>query len=230
MIDADLSAAPDATSPAPAPARFADLWLHPTRFFAGGRGVGQDGGLVAAAYVAGLAGAMDRLDVNMLRAQAGGRPLEGAYASIATSWTAYWGWMLAVGLVGAAGMWVLGAWWYRVRLGWAGDPRPDRDRAREVYLTAALIRTVPAVLVVALATLTRPNYAATWETSGWLDVLALIFPPWAIVASYRGVRASFAVTPGRARLWFLVLPLVHFVTLVLILGVAASLGSAPAEG
>lgn len=46
------------------------------------------------------------------------------------------------------------------------------------------------------------------------------------MASYHGVRASFAVTRGKARFWFLALPLAHY---AIVLALAGALGSISAE-
>jgi len=43
------------------------------------------------------------------------------------------------------------------------------------------------------------------------SVLFLIFPFWSLWVSYTGAKTMFDVSPGKAKLWFLILPSAFYV-------------------
>ena len=47
-----------------------------------------------------------------------------------------------------------------------------------------------------------------------LSLLLLLFPFWSVAASYMGARSLFALAGWRVRLWFLILPILAYVTLL----------------
>ena len=185
-----------------------DLCIRPGRFF--GRGArGLDGRvLVVATWVVGMNWVLGRFERMMLRADLGD-PNE-TLLSVSQSWLNFWVIIAVAGIVAGAFVWVIGTWWYRVRLGWSGASNPSTDAARVVYVYSGLVWAVPTLLWTLAQTFRFPNFAAAWGSESVWDLVLLVFPFWACWVSYRGVRTVFHVRPGRALLWFLVLPIVGF--------------------
>ena len=158
-------------------------------------------------WVCGLARAMDNLDTKILM---GTQPTDSV---ILTTWAGFWGGMLTAGVFTGLILWLVGGWWYRMRLRLSGASDVNKRKARIVYLHAGLVWAVPAVIWMVIVTFLYPNYSGAFAEAPLGFALSFLFP-WAAWVSYRGVRHCFDVRPGRARVWFLILPLVLFGTVV----------------
>jgi len=132
-------------------------------------------------------------------------------SSVLESWTAYWLACLVLGVVGACFYYVVGGWWFRVRLKWSGVADPDRRLARRLYIFAYLILALPMLVLTILDSFqyARPIDAERGSEGGWW-IVSLICPFWSVYAGYRGVRTLFPVVRWKARIWFLVLPSLFF--------------------
>ncbi|MCK9686331.1 hypothetical protein [Scleromatobacter humisilvae] len=205
---------PDLDLPAPvAPADVGhrgllDLYIRPRRFFARSANYQQHLLVLAAALAGGLASAIDRIDSKLVMAQAGlgGSAAQFALA-IGETWTRYWGFVAVIGTIGAGLLWLIGGWWYRLRLGWSGAVRPDPTTARQVYVLQNLVFALPALLVTIVNTLRFDNAgvaAAAAVDAGTVLVLVLLL--WSVRVSYCAATTVFELKPGAARLWFFALP------------------------
>jgi hypothetical protein len=189
-----------------------DLFVRPGRFFRTYIAdlSGPELGIVA--WIVGINFAIGRVERQMMQADLGrGR---GAAPFYAESWFKFWATLLIAGALSAAFAWFVGTWWYRVRLRWSGAVEPSVEPARVLYFYSHLVWAGPAVLATVGSTLRFPNYAAAWASESAWDALLLVFPIWACVVSYRGVRAVFDVRAGRARFWFLIAPIAVFLVTV----------------
>lgn len=201
-----------------------DLFLHPSRFFRAPYPLDDPWLLLPTLALLGFAGALDRLDLNLLRVEAGADPAGASiHHAAADSWATLWVYLLIAGLIAAVFRWYLGGWWYRVRLEWSDAKRPDPLRARLVYSYSGLVQALPPLLVLGVEFLRYDSYRAAWEASGSWTLLLLAFPYWAYVVSYRGVLATFVVDRGRARLWFLIAPSIYFTVVLGMLVVGLNL-------
>lgn len=190
------------------PKRIRDLFFSPSRFF-------KDGHLDWSPYyllviwIVGVSATLDRFDTNMVRADLGSpRP---GQEIITGSWVGFWLVALLIGTIGGSFIWLVGGWWYRVRLNWSGDSNADNREARLVYIYASLVSALPNVLMGILLTLLFDNYGAYWSSEEIWSSLLIVFPFWSVVVSYKGVMATFDVRPGKAQLWFLWLPIGLFI-------------------
>lgn len=201
-----------------------DLFLRPTTFF---RSVDlrHGSGWLVAILLVGMSGTIGRIDQNLVREDLGeARPGWESFGPMLTgSWTSYWAFVLIVGALGAVFIWYVGGWWYNLRVRWSGAEQFDRRDGRLVYTFAGLVAAIPAIAYALVATAVFPDYQAAWESEELWSVPLLAFPFWAVVVSYRGVRATFPVRPGRARIWFLVLPLVAYIFVFGLIGVLYTL-------
>ncbi len=186
----------------------ADLYFNSTRFFSE-RELASSPAYLLATWMVGIASAIDRIDRNLIRADLGS-PRPGS-EFLTESWVLFWVFTLFAGLVGGVWAWLIGGWWYKIRLRWAGATDPDKREARLVYIYASLVQALPAVLFIAIITLLFANYGAYWASDELWSTLLIVFPFWSTVVSYKGARACFDVRRGRAMLWFLILPLIFYI-------------------
>jgi hypothetical protein len=196
------------------PERLGMLFLRPRRFFqAGTAPLDHRPTLLLVLLCVGIAYASGRIDQNLIRADLGqARPGWDAMAPMVVgSWPGFWGAVLFFAILGAAGAWYIGGWWYRVRLRWSGDAAADPRAARLVYSYASFVYALPVVVALLLQTLLFESYAEAWYADELWSTLLLVFPFLSCWASYQGVRATFAVRTGAARVWFLILPALAYV-------------------
>ena len=134
------------------------------------------------------------------------------------SWAAFWPFILIAGAFYAALVWLIGGWWYRVRLRWSGDANADPFSARIVFTYTNAMTALPALLVTGVYTFVYESYRAAWASEEAWSSLLIIFLVWECIASYKGVRTTFAVSKWKARLGFLSVPLGFYMAAALLIG------------
>jgi hypothetical protein len=127
-------------------------------------------------------------------------------AMFLNSWPAYWAAVLFFGAINGIFLYVIGGWWYRVRIGFSGAVEPDKLLARRAYIFASLVYAFPAVALAAVSSFSYPTPLAAEEADSWWWLVVIVCLFWSVWCSYLGVRTLFAVSTWRTRLWFLVLP------------------------
>lgn len=188
------SAAGRALSPPAAPA-VVELLLRPGRFFRDRpKGLGTAAALIAMA-VLGIAGAIDRLDVEQLRGR--GRDV---------SWANYWAKVLAGLVLGGPVRYFVGGWWYRMRLALSGARGVPPARARAMFALSELVRGVPLLLVTIAGTIRAANPLAAMSLAAWPTVWGLFLVGWSIFVSYEGATTAFSIDGRRPLVWFVILP------------------------
>jgi hypothetical protein len=195
------------------PQNLVNLFVRPAKFFSDKLALGQTPHLMLALFCFGFSSAIDRFDTEMAKAALGqSRPgWDMILAWIGGSWLAYWGAVAGLGLISAAFIWTVGGWWYRKRLIWCGASDPDAKTARLVYIYASFVYAAPVILGSLIITLAYANYASYFAADESYSLLFLIFPFWSLWVSYTGAKTMFDVKPGKAKLWFLVLPSAFYV-------------------
>jgi len=190
------------------PGPMASLFLRPRQFFSGHLALGSTPYVVFVTYACGLAFSADRIDSRLMRTDLGGSaPL---IVNVAESWPLYWATVLGFGLISALLLWSIGGWWYRVRIKWSGHADPDAKQARLVFIYATFVWALPAILASVIASLIYPSYLAYWNADQAWSAVLMIFPFWSCVVSYLGVTAVFQMSKWKARIWFLILPLLLY--------------------
>lgn len=160
-----------------------------------------------AALLYGMSGAIGRLHSSMMRGSVSSRT-QWAFQS----WGTYFTVAITAGIFGACIYFLLGGWWYRVRLLWSGAENPDRTLARRVYVYASTVHALPVVLsaVWEATQYASPTAAFNAPAMVWSYVL-MIMPFWSTIVSYIGVRTVFKVRGFRPTLWFLILPMLVYI-------------------
>ena len=187
------------------------LFVRPARFFAHFPRMATSFTVAYSAWIVGIAGVMDRLSWRLTRAEITGRP--SAITDIMASWPVYWAACAIAGALAAVFLWGLGGWWYRVRLRFSGASAPKPSLARRVYIFACMVAAFPMVVLAAVYSLCYATPLQAEEQSPlWLDSSLLIFLFWSVYTGYRGARVLFDVVRWQARVWFLLVPAVFYLT------------------
>lgn len=188
------------------PRSLLQLYLFPSRFFSGRVSRGGRPYLLAAAFLCGMAATLGRVEKQMVKADLGTRASGIESIGILDSWFTLWVLVLCIGVIGAGFMWVIGGWWYKIRVAWSGATTPDPFKARVIYVYVTLVWALPVVLIYLAATGLYPSFREYWYAEEYWSSSALAFMFWSCVTSYKAVRASFPVSKWKARVWFLLLP------------------------
>jgi hypothetical protein len=217
-----LEAAPPRPGSSLAPARLLELLLTPRTYFAN-RGFLQDQrAVMIAAYVAGVSGAIDRIDQKMVRLDLRGQTgsADAFISWIAESWLHYWTLALGAGLISAAFIWHLGGWWFKKRVHWSGAADATPHDARRVNILQQLVFTGPAVALGVAQTVLYQNYGEAWNSDSLTGMLVVAMLLWSCWTAYCGVTTVFPVKKSKARIWFLILPVIFY---LMVLGVFTAL-------
>lgn len=187
-----------------------DLFLRPGTFF--GRGTSRlkaRGALVLVVLIGGITAAWDRIETRASLESLQGN--EGFYTTISSSWGAMWGMVLVAGAIGSVFAYLILGWWYRKRLEWSAAAHVDPDDARAVWAWQNFVNAAPALLLAIVATATAPSLM---ETSPVLDTAALLVLAlayvWSVTVSYTAVTTLWALDIWKARIWFVILPILLF--------------------
>jgi hypothetical protein len=180
-----------------------ELLLYPERYF---ETLLRSAGVILpwlVIWVCGVAQVVDNLDFRLLAGTL--RP----DAAILTSWPALWGAALVGGFIAGLLNWLIGGWWYRMRMNLSGARGVNKRQARLVYMHTQLVWCVPTLVWLVLVTTLYSDYHAAYVESP-MAFAFLPTLPWSVWVSYRGVRHCFNVQPWWARVWFLILPLTFY--------------------
>ena len=193
------------------PKHLAELYIKPTKFFAGQLALHKTPYLLFVTWCYGISHSIGRLNKDMFRALMERPTFPGYFGPWTESWLAYWANVFVYGIAAALGVWFVGGWWYRVRVRWSGSKNPDIKLARQVYIYASFVHACPIVLIALISTVLYPSYSTAFASVSVFSDIILIFPFWSLVTSYKGVRTLFDVSKWRARLWFLILPALVYI-------------------
>jgi hypothetical protein len=193
------------------------LFFRPTEYF---QSVPLDRGhaWLFAAWISGISSVINRIDQRLLRSDLGSGRTSNVMAPIVDSWPAFWGFVLAFGVIWAAWNWWIGGWWYRVRLRWCGATDADPRQSRLVYTFASFVLCMPAVAYAVVLSAAYSSYRIAWESDPIWNLGLLVFIFWSVVTSWHGVLAVFPVRRAPALWWFAVLPACLYVALLGVLG------------
>ncbi len=180
-----------------------DLYVRPTTFFRTFANATWPALTVLCAWLLGIRIAADRIATYQMRTSGSGQ-----HSIIPDDWTFYWIFVVAVGAMSGALYYVIGGWWYRVRVRWSGGGSDtDPKLVRRVYLYASLVASIPFLISEISNTLTYQRPSQTWlgvfDVWMWVFIASLL---WSYVVSYRGVREVFGVRRVPGMIWFVALP------------------------
>ena len=187
------------------PYYFANLIFCPKKFFSNRSAIMCVSIYPVVIWLAGFSNTIDRLSTKM---DVPGTLAEDAFLGrLADSWPAFWIFVLFVGTLAAFFNFYFGGWLYYIRLKFCGveDPYADEVRAINVYSFAPYAFMNFVILVI--FSVSYENYNHYLQVDDYWPVLFTILWLYGINASYRGARSVFNAPKGRARFWFIVIPI-----------------------
>lgn len=224
LVNTELTAAHEAERhPYPlSPARLVDLYFRPRKFFSCIQALDRQSAVLVSSALMGIAEAMGRVDQKMIQAELGhaSKGWENLASWLLSSWLNYWLVVLAAGATWAVFLWYLGGWWYKKRLQWSGAADPSSILARRIYTFQELVLAGPTVLLALVQTALFANYRDAWQADEFWSTSVLVFVFWSCWTSYVAATTAFQLSKTKARIWFLILPLLLSVAA---LGVAGTL-------
>lgn len=207
---------PPSIGPGPSPfwpQHLIDVFIHPTLFFSSQLALGHTPYVILVTWCFGVADAINSSNQTV-----------GFGTGLSTSWTLFWFFCLVTGAITGLILWLIGGWWYHVRLSLAGRPGADRKLARLVYIYSSFVESAPIVLLGLIQTLLYESPDAAWEARGPLSsIFVVVFPFWSIGTSYTGVQVVFGLSGRGPKVWFLVLPVIVYALIFGVIGVIIGL-------
>lgn len=194
------------------PSHLVNLFLDTRTFFEPAAALGKQGYLAIACWIIGTSIAINRLEQQLVKAELGSLDINLNIFELILKWPVFWPLVLSLGLLAGWLLWYVGGWWFRLRIKFSGDPNPDPRMSRLVMVYAGLVSAIPHIAFVLWWTLLYENYLIAYAQDLFLTVVIYAFSFWELFSAYRGVRTLFAVDRWRARLWFIILPALLYLT------------------
>ncbi|MBE9079585.1 hypothetical protein IQ241_20175 [Romeria aff. gracilis LEGE 07310] len=186
-----------------------NLFAHPRYFFSGEVALSKRRHILIAVWVTGMSYVIDRIEQEALRVELGISTLPGWAAfrqQIIEFWPWFWLFVALTGCLAGLLVWLVGGWWFRLRLRWAGAENPNPHLSRLVFIYASLVFALPNLFVALLWTGVQARYTTAYSEDIFLSLLVLIFAYWELYSAYVGVRTWFTLDRRKAQLWFAILP------------------------
>ncbi|GEM_PF-1533622 len=201
------------------PRHLRDLFVQPRKFFAGPLALTKWSNVIFVTWCYGVACAISTIDRDLGRESRNrGRPLWNAFGlTVGDAWSDFWVWVIGLGAVVGLFLWLMGGWWYHLRLRWSGAQDPNRLKSHLLYVYSSLVVSGPTMIIAFLWTVMLPNYRYVLVQGRRSFIVLFIFQCWSLVTSYIGASTLFDLQRWKARIWFLALPALYD---VLIIGLA----------
>lgn len=191
--------------------RFQDLFnlfFKPDHFFNSNFDYMNSKYLYVAIWLVGISKGSSNLDKQLFKVDYGTREsLRGIIHTIVDSWGMFWFYLMFIGIVSGYFTYLIGGWWYNVRLKWSTTIKHDKKQGRSIYIYTALISAVPTILATIIYTVFFKSYRIAYNSDEMYSIVLLIFPFWSIICSYKAVMSKFKTKKWAARMWFLILPM-----------------------
>jgi hypothetical protein len=202
------------------PSSLFKLLFRPKLFFADIKWLNKAPEILIVVWASGVTYTLGRIDTNIMRAELGharaGWETLGPW--LTESWLHFWAFTALVGIISGVIFWYLGGWWYRKRLNWSGARDADPALVRPVYMYQDFVLSAPAILITLLQTALFSSYQEAWETEEYWSSTILIFTFWACFTSYKAATTAFTLSKWKARTWFLILPIMIYLTVFGVIG------------
>ncbi len=133
------------------------------------------------------------------------------------SWGQFWPYLGAYAIFVTIIVYLIGGWWYRLRIRFSGGGKVDAYVSRRVYIFSYQVFVIPIIIRSIFETFC---FATPLEAKASESLLYDIFPIigailllWSSYISYRGVRVCFEVRKWAARIWFIIIPVLYYAAL-----------------
>ena len=202
------------------PRNLINLFIRPRKFFSSQLALGKTPYLLFVALCFGIANVIDRIDKNLIKSEYGST-ISGSteiYVGIAQSWIVFWIAVIIMGAISGFFIWLIGGWWYKIRLIWSGAIDPDKEQARYVYIYSSFVFAGPKFLKTLIYTLLYPSYIAAFRGDEIYSFIIVILVFYSIYVSFLGATTVFELVKWKSRLWFIILPITFYLLIFGLIG------------
>jgi hypothetical protein len=193
------------------------LYFNPAKFFSRLGLLESKLALLFITYSLGMMATVELLDVYFLS----GIVRDSLNFRLFSNWLCYWKMVLVLGLILGLLYWVIGGWWFNLRIKWSGASKINNFHGRIIYVYSLFIVVLPILLCVLLITALFKNYITIYDlfvtahNSGsiWMIATGLMFVIpllWSIFVSYKAVVNCFKVSRGKSIFWFVIVPAIFY--------------------
>ncbi|MFD2168284.1 hypothetical protein ACFSJY_18650 [Thalassotalea euphylliae] len=99
-----------------------------------------------------------------------------------------------------------------MRLSWSGAGDFDKVNGRLIYVFSSLVFAIPHIVILLVSAFLYQDYITAFNADEYWSSLIIIFPFWAVFVSYKAILANFTVVKWKALLWFVILPIVFYLS------------------
>ncbi|MEL7227063.1 MAG: hypothetical protein AAGL17_20070 [Cyanobacteria bacterium J06576_12] len=193
------------------PKQLIDIFVAPGQFFSAQAALGKPLNVWIASLLIGFSSVFYGISNVVVLFKQGNEDLKPP-PEILSSWGELWLFLLVGGFVLGIILWIVGGWWFRVRLVLSGAPEPDGQMARLVYIYSTLVRSLPAFITLLVWSFLYPNLDVAYEQGALFvsQFLSAIFLFGELITAYIGIKTLFSVDRARAMLWFVFAPAVMY--------------------
>lgn len=150
---------------------------------------------------------IDRLDQQLMKADYRGK-LEDF--SLLNNWIVYWLVATFGGLIGGYILYLIGSWFFNVRLKWSKGTS-DIEKSKNIYLYSGVVSFSIIILTTFISmAFNKKPYDPDSEFNFWnliSSISLLFFIYYSVYISYMGVRSITDAEKTRSRIWFLAIPM-----------------------
>ncbi|MEM7185992.1 MAG: Yip1 family protein [Bacteroidota bacterium] len=190
---------------------WAQLFSNPKSFFIKDRETNDMGLFITAMIIFCLGYGIDRVDRQLVKFDVRGTLDDFEFLN---SWPGYWLVSIVGGAIGGYIAYLIGGWFYNVRVKWSKG-KGDLKYSRRIYLFANFYVYLANVVVSLCATLILPlpydPYAEFSAFDGASAVILLFMIFYSLYISFSGVMATTGADKTRATIWFIVLPAFFYI-------------------
>lgn len=189
-----------------------DLFLRPKDFFKNNLvdSTIEPAYFPLAIIVFGIAYGIDRLDRQLMKYDLKGKLDD---LDILNNWIGYWIFAIIGGILGGYILYLIGAWFFNVRLKWSNGTG-DIEKSRYIYLYSGVISSSVIIFttLVSMFISNKPyDPEAAFKLWDFASLVALIFfVYYAVYVSYIGVQTITDADKVRSKIWFLYLPFLFY--------------------
>lgn len=163
-------------------------------------------------WLIGMSNAVDRIDQKLMKSDLGTATSsnQSMLDAISGGWLVFFLIVTGIGALGAFFVWLIGGWFYNLRLSWSGAGDFDKVNGRLIYVFSSLVTVIPHIIVLLISAILYQDYVDVFYADEYWSSLIIIFPFWSIYVSYKAILANFTVVKWKTMLWFVILPILFY--------------------
>jgi len=79
------------------------------------------------------------------------------------SWWIYWFYIIINSIINGLLIWVIGGWWFNIRLKLSGDNESDVKKCRLIAIYSNMLKSIPILMLILISSIFFPNIYSTYS-------------------------------------------------------------------